>query len=165
MTSFHRTCIYFCSKVKVFEHSLHVLNATLSSKLGCCLVFRKSLHAHSLLSYAVHTASILRLSNESLEHLLLWQNLRIAKSSTKAVRIRKLLETDEVKKKCSSASIESILKSLAEQEEKRKKKTSSMKSQTWRPWNLVTCTHADTNHGKRSDMMYRQTAGGNPLQS
>ena len=109
-------------QVKVFEHSLHVLNATMSAKMGCCLVFRKALHAHSLLSYAVQTASILRLSNDSLEHLLAWQSIRIAKSSTKATRMKKLLETDEVKKKCTSQAIQRILDALAEQEEKRKKK-------------------------------------------
>ena len=115
----NQSCV---AQVKVFEHSLHILSASMSSKLGCCLVFRKSVHAHSLLSYAVQTASILRLSNESLEQLLLWQKIRIAKSSTKAVRIRKPLETNEVKQKCTSAKIDSILAALAEQEEKRKKK-------------------------------------------
>ena len=109
-------------EVQVFEHSMHVLNATMSAKMGCCLVFRKAVHAHSLLSYAVQTASILRLSNDSLEHLLAWQKIRIAKSSTKATRIKKLLESEEVKNKCTSEAVQRILAALAEQEEKRKKK-------------------------------------------
>ena len=114
----------------MFQHSLHVLNASLATKVGCCLVFRKSLKGHSLLSYCVETCSLTSLTNESLEQLLLWQQIRLPKTSTKATRIRKLLETPHVTENCTEASIQKLLAALAEQEEKRKKKSSNGEEKT-----------------------------------
>ena len=111
-----------CLQVTVFEYSLHMLNATLTSKSGCCLVYRKSSKGHSLLSYAVETCSLLLMTNETLDHLLSWCEIRIAKTSTKAMKARKLMETQHVQSRCSSTSIEKILAILKDQEEKRKNK-------------------------------------------
>ena len=112
-------------QVEVFEHSLHILNATLSSKIGCSLVFRKAKRGHSLLSYSVQTCTLTSLTNETLEQLLLWQQIRLPKNTTKATRIRKLLETPHVVQRCTEASIQKLHAKLAEQEEKRQKKNNT----------------------------------------
>ena len=99
-----------------------MLNAALAAKSGCYLVYRKSSKGHSLLSYAVETCNLLQMTNETLDHLLSWCEIRIAKTSTKATKARKLMETQRVQSRCSSTSIEKILAILKDQEEKRKKK-------------------------------------------
>ena len=109
-------------QVEIFEHSLHLLSNQLSDKLGTCLVLRRAAVGRSLLAHLVETCEITQLTNDCLDALLSWQNSRVSKTSTKACRIRKLLETTHVKTNCSPKSIEKVLQALAEQEEKRRKR-------------------------------------------
>ena len=116
---FHR-CMF--NQVSVYEYSLHLLNGQLAAKTGCSLVFRQSKTAHTLLSHAVETATLLQFTNETLDHLLVWCEIRTAKTTTKAAKARKLLESQHVQTRCSKESIETILNILKDQEEKRNNK-------------------------------------------
>ena len=115
-------CPCVCYQVSVFEYSLHLLNAELAAKTGCCLVFRKGKRGHSLLSYAVECGSLLQFTNETLDHLLAWCEIRISKTTTKATKARRLLDSQHVQSRCSKSSIEKILNILKDQEEKRNNK-------------------------------------------
>ena len=109
-------------QVEIYQHALHLLSNKLSEKLGSALVVRRAEKGNSLLSYLVETGEIVKITNECLDALLNWQNMKVCKTTTKANRIRKLLESEHTKKNCSSASIQRVLQALAEQDEKRKKK-------------------------------------------
>ena len=117
-------------QVEIFEHSVHLLNSQLSTKIGCAIVFRRAARSHNLLTYLVETCSITELTNESLEKMGQWQNARMCRTSTKATRIKKLLETTTVQERCSQNSISLVLKVLIEQEERKKKKKEAEEEKT-----------------------------------
>lgn len=101
-------------------YSLHIAPDSLASKIGCGLLLRRGVTEYTLLPYLVETKKILRLPSASLSDLLLSQNVRMAKNTTVACKLRRLLCEDSVKQSCSETVIQEIMEILAAREEKRK---------------------------------------------
>ena len=110
------------SQVEIYEHTLHIASSAMAEKNGCNVFFRRALRGHSLLTYLVQMREILTITSECLERLTEWKAIRLPKTATKATRIRKILELEEVKERCCQSSIDGILATLQQQEENRKKK-------------------------------------------
>ncbi|CAE7274812.1 unnamed protein product [Symbiodinium sp. CCMP2592] len=107
-------------QAKFMLYTLHIAPDSLANKLGCGLLLRRGLQEYSLLPYLVETGKLLALPSASLTDLLVHQNVRMAKNTTVASKIRRLLAEDDVKNGCSEGAIASITNVLAAREEKKK---------------------------------------------
>lgn len=101
-------------------YTLHIAPESLASKLGCGLLLRRGVVEYTLLPYLVESKKILRLPSASLSDLLLFQNVRMAKNTTVACKLRRLLCEDSVKQSCSEKVIQEILEALELRDEKRR---------------------------------------------
>ena len=72
----------------------------------------------------IHKCTI-HTSSDVLSELLGRHNIRMAKSATKAAKIRRLLVLEDVTSACPPGEIEAVEKMLQELEEKRRKKAST----------------------------------------
>ena len=120
----------FFKQVLFFEKTLHLVNFELAKTLGCNIIIRKQKTGQNLLSYLVSTLEILDVSNDALDSILAWQSTRVSKNTTKAMKVRRLLDLPLVSRTCSREAIDAILRKLAEQDERKKKKTSNMSNPT-----------------------------------
>ena len=107
-------------QAKFMLYTLHIAPDSLTNKLGCGLLLRRGSQEYSLLPYLVETKKILALPSASLTDLLLHQNVRMAKNTTVASKIRRLLGEDDVKNGCSASAIQDIMDVLAAREEKKR---------------------------------------------
>ncbi|CAE7211126.1 unnamed protein product, partial [Symbiodinium sp. KB8] len=107
-------------QAKFMLYTLHLAPDALASKLGCGLLVRRGTVEYDLLPYLVETKKLLRLPSASLSDLLAMQNVRMAKNTTVACKIRRLVCEDEVKAACSEKVIQEILQILDLRDEKKK---------------------------------------------
>ncbi|CAE7835788.1 unnamed protein product [Symbiodinium necroappetens] len=116
------TLLVSAEEVKIFDYTIHVAEQTLEAKCGSNLLLRRGTRKFSLLGWLVEKGGILKARVSSLMDLMDSMGIGMAKNSTKAQRIRKILALSSVRQECSQASIDRILKDLEHQEAKRKAK-------------------------------------------
>ncbi|CAE7608505.1 unnamed protein product [Symbiodinium microadriaticum] len=116
------TLLVSAEEVKIFDYTIHVAEQTLEAKCGSNLLLRRGAREFSLLGWLVEKGGILKARVSSLMDLMDSMGIGMAKNSTKAQRIRKILALSSVRQECSQASIDRILKDLEHQEAKRKAK-------------------------------------------
>ena len=110
------------SQVRIFDYCIHVCNAGLEGKLGSCFVFRRGAKPYTLVAWLVHSGEILNLLSNVLSELLQAYEIRLARLTTKAAKIRRLMALEEVTEKCDPADIQRVEAVLVEQEQKRNSK-------------------------------------------
>ena len=72
--------------------------------------------------HLVKSEQILQVTSTALDELLLTQKLRMPKNSSKASKIRKLLQSETVQNNLNKEELDAVEKRLQEIDEKRKKK-------------------------------------------
>ncbi|CAE7490987.1 unnamed protein product [Symbiodinium sp. CCMP2592] len=108
--------------VRCYDYTTHLCDQSLGEKCGTNLVLRRGKKAFSLMPFLVEKGFILKLTNASLMDYLGSCGLRMPKNTTKAARIRRILQLDSITQECSADKIRDVLAVLDKQEEKRRKK-------------------------------------------
>ncbi|CAE7583807.1 unnamed protein product [Symbiodinium sp. CCMP2592] len=109
-------------EVRCYDYTTHLCDQSLGEKCGTNLVLRRGKKAFSLMPFLVEKGFILKLTNASLMDYLGSCGLRMPKNTTKAARIRRILQLDSITQECSADKIRDVLAVLDKQEEKRRKK-------------------------------------------
>ena len=106
-------------QVRIFDYCIHVCNARVESKVGACLVFRRGAKPYSLVACLVHSGDIVNLLSSVLSELLASFDIRLARLTTKAAKIRRLMALEEVTEKCEPSDLQRVEALLVEQEKRR----------------------------------------------
>ncbi|CAE7426242.1 unnamed protein product [Symbiodinium sp. CCMP2456] len=109
------------SKVQLFDYTVHLATKPVEDKCGCGFLIRRGVKSFSLVAYLVHTSEILQMHSATISDLLFEADIRLPKNTSKALKIRRVLEMDSVKNHVSQSTIDNIKLILDQQEEKRKK--------------------------------------------
>ncbi|CAE7690019.1 unnamed protein product [Symbiodinium sp. CCMP2456] len=109
-------------EVRFYDYSMHLCDQSLAEKCGTSLVLRRGTKSFSLMPFLVEKGFILQLTVANLMDFLNSCGIRMPKNTTKAARIRKVLQMDSITQECSPERIQAVLQALEKQEEKRRKK-------------------------------------------
>ncbi|CAE7873725.1 unnamed protein product [Symbiodinium necroappetens] len=109
-------------EVRFYDYTIHVSDQIMAEKTGSCLVLRRGTKSFSLMPFLVEKGFILKLTVANLMDFFASCGIRMPKNTTKAARIRRLLQMDCITQECSPDKIRAILEVLDKQEEKRRKK-------------------------------------------
>ncbi|CAE7232876.1 unnamed protein product [Symbiodinium necroappetens] len=109
-------------EVRFYDYTIHLSDQSLAEKCGSSLVLRRGTKSFSLMPFLVEKGFILKLTVANLMDFLASCGIRMPKNSTKAARIRRVLQMDCITQECSPDKIRAILEVLDKQEEKRRKR-------------------------------------------
>ncbi|CAE7646737.1 unnamed protein product [Symbiodinium sp. CCMP2456] len=109
-------------EVRFYDYTIHVSDQIMAEKTGSCLVLRRGTKSFSLMPFLVEKGFILKLTVANLMDFFASCGIRMPKNTTKAARIRRLLQMDCITQECSPDKIRAVLEVLDKQEEKRRKK-------------------------------------------
>ena len=85
-------------------------------------MLRRGAKPYSLVAWLVHSGDIMNVLSSTLTELLGALGIRMARLTTKAAKIRRLMTLPEVTEKCHQSEIDMVEALLLEQEQKRNKK-------------------------------------------
>lgn len=103
-----------------FAYTVHRVSNSFASKLGSCIVFRRSAEPTPLIVHLVLSRAICTVSSENLSKMLQIYGSRLRKTASKSLKIKTILKLDEVKNLVSERDVQDIEKMCEEMDAKRR---------------------------------------------
>ena len=113
------------AEVGCFAYTVHCVSSGIASKLGSCIVFRRSAEPMPLAVHLVLNRAICSVSSENLSKMLLIYGSRLRKTASKSLKIKTILKLDEVKNLISESDVQDIEKMCEEMDAKRRSRSAA----------------------------------------